>query len=237
MPRQRRGNLISASCPSCFRFVKECNFLPCEARFYEIQQLRNIQQNNNPHFKSLNDTFLNYYATTNNYPQIHPINPTIVYYGQQQLYPTYNFENSYLQRCELLLKLNERAEIVGRVHSAVMKTCTIKGMVIDLIIFDQSGRENLPFEKDDEILYPEISLSFHNSSEYNFPNNYPRYIFKNVTIPWENLSPSIHSLPLNIRIQSTIQFVPPNSIFKVFFIFIFSIGFLFFILLNSETQS
>lgn len=124
-----------------------------------------------------------------------------------------SLERTFQQNFSLLEKLHERSELVGRVHTAVMRTCTYKGMVVDLIVYDRSGQGKLPGEPEDVTLYQDLV-------EDPFPDGSPeksyRYVIKATTIPWFALPSSISSLPAHLKIQSTLQFVPPFSTFKVY---------------------
>jgi inhibitor of KinA sporulation pathway (predicted exonuclease) len=141
----------------------------------------------------------------------HPI--TFRDFTEAQHHHMYNIDTIFQQHRNLLLSLHDRSELVGRVHIGVMQTCTIKGIVVDLIIYDYSGRGKIYGEREDRILYSDIVAD----PEYLYATEeFSRYIIKGAVIPWHNLPSSISSLPLNIKIQTTLQYIPRLSVFKVF---------------------
>jgi inhibitor of KinA sporulation pathway (predicted exonuclease) len=97
-----------------------------------------------------------------------------------------------------------------------MQTCTIKGIVIDLIVYDHSGRGKIFGEREDRLLYSDIVPDPEYLLNGDHQKEFSRYVVKAAVVPWYNLSNSISSLPLMLRMQTTLQYIPPLSVFKVF---------------------
>ena len=114
----------------------------------------------------------------------------------------------------LLKILDERMQIVGQVHHAVIKDCNHQGIILDLVVYDKSGFELIAEEKEDTVTYKDIL-----KDDYNSDKEFHRYIIKSVVLDWKNLPPSISSLPIDFQIQSTYSYLPPLTTFKVFFNF------------------
>lgn len=137
-----------------------------------------------------------------------------------QLYPALHqayehaadVEAAHEENLPLIRALLGRHALVGCVHTAVMRTCTQEGMVLDVVVRDSSGQAALQGIAE-ERKYDAL-LRAHGKEPQG--EAVPRYVLSSVPLTWKNLPPAISMLPMDLRIQSTISYVPPGSSFQVY---------------------
>jgi len=101
----------------------------------------------------------------------------------------------------LLNKLNDQGEIVGNIHTVEMKYCTTRGMVVDWIV----STSTIDFREKNHRIESVLPHT-----------NQPHIRIENIVLPWSILPESLSKLPVNIQIQTTSQYIPAGSTFKVY---------------------
>jgi len=113
-------------------------------------------------------------------------------------------------RLDLLRGLHERHELVGRVHTVQMQFCTAEGMVVDWIITEseqESTSVSLFKENPYDARAPQLTTPLEHRSQH---------LIKGVLLPWSILPNSVASLSAPVQMQTTSQYIPPGSTFRVF---------------------
>jgi len=193
-------------CYCCHRKIRDCNANLCGQRKYMMLFSSHPYQGINqklpafahpPQPVSQPIPFLLDNIRMSN--QVNPPHPNTI----QQLH---RYDPLQEQKVSSLIYLHQKGGLEGRVHTARMKYCSVHGMVVDLII---SGSD----------MIKECSHSYRYSDDIpssNLDLTNGNHIIEDVVLPWSIFPNSISSLPVNIQIQSTSQYIPPGSTFKVY---------------------
>ena len=107
----------------------------------------------------------------------------------------------------LIASLHARMQLSERVHTAVVQDHTVDGFLVDVVVYDSSEQEPLSYPQSHkhEALIPP------NPAQY---KDHPRYVLSAV-LPWHKFPRAIQHIPLDVRISSSAQFFPVNSVINV----------------------
>lgn len=195
--------LTTQTCYLCQRFLSDrnsshlCSLCSSQRRFVSCGTKTAVESKRRPKFTPLNTHYDHPYQQT--IPQMsQPINwiQQSLYYNvpiiQNQPYmmlPKTNPETNYQQT--ILYNLHEKGDLVGNIHTVEMKYCTTQGMMVDWIL----PIENNHFKEKSSAIVQKI---------------------ENILLPWSILPLKLSNLPVNIQMQTTTQYIPTGSTFKVF---------------------
>eukprot|EP01095_Lingulamoeba_sp_RSL-Kostka_P013044 TRINITY_DN528_c1_g2_i1.p1 TRINITY_DN528_c1_g2~~TRINITY_DN528_c1_g2_i1.p1 ORF type:complete len:619 (+),score=177.47 TRINITY_DN528_c1_g2_i1:173-2029(+) len=115
--------------------------------------------------------------------------------------------------------LHEKNQLVGRVHTGIMKSCNEQGLMLDLVVFDTTSGFNNQYHNYqngiDSLKIPKEEAEMYNNLITN-PKNHPKYILQNIILKWEYLPSTVSNLDPNIRTKSTLQYIPPRTTFRIY---------------------
>jgi len=203
----RPGYQKIRQCYLCHRFLRDCNANLCRQR-------RNMM--NCKHHALMDNSKRPKFSVPENVPYLHqphsmqrviPIPQQVIpqqffFPNQQQnFHPFVPYFHQTDTKKLLLNKLNDHGELVGNIHTVEMKYCSTHGIVVDWII----STSNIDFKEKNHCTQSVIP---HTNQTY--------FRIENIVLPWSILPNSVASLPVNIQIRTTSQYIPPGSTFKVY---------------------
>ena len=105
----------------------------------------------------------------------------------------------------LVRGLHGRFLLYQRVHTAVVRDHTEEGFLVDMIVYDTSEQPPLePQSTEHETLIPAAD----------HPKEGPRHVLP-ATMPWNSFPNSLSAVPIDLRVSSSAQYFPDNSIVNV----------------------
>jgi len=194
-------------CYMCHRFMKDCNANLCNQR-RSMMHYRHPSTDTCKRAKFAMSDNIAYQPYLRHFAVVQQ--PTPIQYAHQTMripaqVPSFQYLFPKMQQNEdQLYNLYVQGELVGNIHTVVMKYCISRGMLVDCLISVAATTQR---EKN------------HTSSEYNFllPGSTGMFHrIENIILPWSILPESVSKLPVNIQMQTTSQYIPPGSTFKVF---------------------